>query len=165
MSPTAGLAAWSRALADPQLRDLPYKVETNEQGQLILSPHELRHSLLQSRINDLLRDHLPSGHRSLELAIQTAKGVKVADVAWISDERLAELPEDAEAIPIAPEIVVEVLSGSNTGAEVEGKRRLYFAAGAHEVWTCDSQGRMRFFNPAGEMEASALVPGFPTLAS
>lgn len=47
---------WIRALADPSLRDLPYKVETNEHGQLVLTPHKPRHSLQQGRIAALLRE-------------------------------------------------------------------------------------------------------------
>ena len=64
------LTAWSRALRDPQLRDLPYKVETNEFGQLVLSPHKLQHSRRKMQLGDLLRDlidrqsNVPSNSRS-----------------------------------------------------------------------------------------------------
>jgi Uma2 family endonuclease len=156
------LSAWSRALRDASLRDLPYKVETNEYGQLVLSPQRPRHGAMQARISDLLRDHLgDAGIRAVEYAVQTSKGVKLPDVVWTSEERRRTIPDDAEASPVAPEICIEVLSPGNTPAEIDEKRRLYFERGAHEVWVCDVHGRMRFFTPSGEQPSSELVASFP----
>jgi hypothetical protein len=125
---------WTRALRDPSLRDLPYKVETNEHGQLVLTPHKPRDSLQQGRIAALLRERaaaagLPPGEATTEFAVETSGGIKVPDVVWISAERLASLPEDAETSPVMPEIIVEVLSKTDTQAEMADKRRLYFEAG------------------------------------
>ena len=157
-------AAWSRALRDPSLRDLPYKIETNEYGQLVMSPTRLKHGRYQSRINILLTELAARpGESIVEYAIETAKGVKVPDVVWISEERSAQIPEDAEASHIAPEICIEVLSESNTRGEIEEKRRLYFERGASEVWTCDMQGCIIFYGPEGEIPASDLVPAFSRL--
>ncbi len=157
--------AWQRVLDDPALRNLPYKVETNETGQIILSPHKPRHSHAQTRITDLMRDHATQpGERAVEFAVETRKGVKVPDVIWISEERWEALPEDVEASPFAPEICVEVLSSANTDAEMEAKRRLYFEGGAREVWLCDEGGQMTFY-VAGEekpVARSLLIPGFPS---
>ncbi len=156
------LSAWSRALRDPSLRDLPYKIETNEYGQLVMSPQKPYHGRMQSRIDVLLSTHVDRpGEGAVEFAIETTKGVKLPDVVWISEERLEQVPSDIEASPIAPEICIEVLSRSNTRAEIDEKRRLYFEHGALEVWTCDMEGRMRFFTPTGERPTSELVPSFP----
>ena len=156
--------AWQRVLEDPALRDLPYKVETTETGQIILSPHKPRHSHAQTRITDLLRDHATQpGERAVEFAIETRKGVKVPDVVWISEKSWEALPDDAEASPFAPEICIEVLSSANTDAEMAEKRRLYFKHGAREVWLCDEDGRMTFY-VAGEdkpLARSRLIAGFP----
>lgn len=43
------------------------------------------------------------------------------------------------------------------------KRALYFAAGAKEVWLCDENGEMRFFNAQQQLEQSQLVPAFPLI--
>jgi Uma2 family endonuclease len=154
--------AWSHALRDPSLRDLPYKIETNEYGQLVMSPQKPRHGYMQSRIDELLLEHVDvPGRRAVEFAVETSKGVKVPDVAWISEERWQAIPADAEASPIAADVCIEVLSDSNTGAEIDEKRRLYFQHGALEVWTCDTTGRMRFFDSDGERTASPLAPSFP----
>lgn len=60
-----------------------------------------------------------------------------------------------------PELCVEVLSGSNTDAETTEKYRLYVETGAEDVWTCDADGHLRFFDVDRERAASALVPSFP----
>ena len=155
--------AWHRVLNDPQLRALPYKVETNEHGQIVLSSHKPQHGLLQSRITDLLRDHAPQdGARAVAFAVDTAKGVKVLDVIWIAEDRLARIPDDAEASPVVPDLVVEVLSKSNTESEIAEKRRLYFDEGAREVWTCGPDGTLSFYDADGARDGSALVPSFPS---
>jgi Uma2 family endonuclease len=69
--------------------------------------------------------------------------------------------DEAAAAPIAPEICVEVRSPSNTDAEMDAKRALYFEAGAEEVWICDEDGAMRFYDADGEMDASHRAPAFP----
>jgi len=156
------LSAWSRALRDPSLRDLPYKVETNEHGQLVMAPQRPAHGHAQSVINVLL-DRLigAPGRGAVEFAIDTPKGVKLPDVAWISEERWQRYAKDAEASPIAPEICAEVLSKSNTRAEIDEKKQLYLDCGAVEVWTSGVDGRMRFYDASGELTSSRLVPGFP----
>ena len=157
------ITAWERALGDPSLRDLPYKVETNKQGQIILSPHKLKHARSQFRIGNLLEELAGAGEVLVEAAIETDDGVKVADVAWMSEVRWGSIPEGAAAAPVAPEICVEVLSQTNTAVEMEGKRRLYFERDAQEVWLCDEEGRVTFYvvgEPA-PIERSRLVPAFP----
>ncbi len=156
--------AWQRVLEDPAFRDLPYKVETTETGQIILSPHKPRHSLQQGRVMRLILSHgQDPGETTVEFPIETRKGVKVPDVVWISQARLDTLPDDAEASPFAPEICVEVLSSANTAAQMEEKRRLYFEHGAREVWLCDEDGQMTFYVADDEetVARSSLMPGFP----
>ena len=159
---TPSRLAWRRALSDPALRDLPYRIETNAYGQLVMTPVKRTHSMRAGRIMDLLRELIVEpGVRPLELAIDTPEGVKVPDVVWMSEARAKEQRADAEVVSTAPEICVEVLSDSNTPAEIAEKRVLYLACGAEEVWTCEVDGRMRFFDRAGEMKSSRRVPAFP----
>ena len=67
----------------------------------------------------------------------------------------------ADPYPEAPDIVIEILSLSNTLAEMEEKKELYFARGAREFWVCEEDGLMRFYNNHAQLAASALAPGFP----
>ena len=71
----------------------------------------------------------------------------------------------ANIAEVAPEICVEILSPSNTAGEMTAKRRLYFEAGALEVWICSVDGKMEFYaksNPDGASDASTLCSGFPS---
>lgn len=155
-------ALWRRVLDDPQLQSAPYKVETNVQGQLLLSPHKPKHSFIQVRLTDLLDEYAPeNGERAVELAVETPEGVKVPGVIWMSDERVAQIPDEAEASPVMPELCIEVLSSGNTCAEMEGKVALYLRSGAREVWLVSVDGAVAFYTEGGQVKASALAPSFP----
>ena len=155
--------AWEQVLGDPSLQDLPYKVETNALGQVVLSPRKLKQSFVMAQLARLFGRFVVGGEALIGAAIETGDGVKVVDVAWMSEARWRSMPEDAAAAPVAPEICVEVLSRTNTADEMAKKRWLYFERGAHEVWLCDDGGRMTFYL-AGEPEPvaqSRLAPPFP----
>lgn len=154
---------WDDILADRSLRDLPYKIETNRYHQIIMSPASYWHSDYQLEIAALLRQLLPGGRASVACAIQTAEGVRVANAAWISKAR-REPHRRAVALPIAPEICVEILSPSNCRQEMLQKMTLYYTKGAEEVWLCDAEGRLEFFTAAsapGAVPRSLLCPDFP----
>ena len=103
-----------------------------------------------------------TGRVLTECPNSTADGVKAADVAWASPECIRELGNRV-CFPKSPEICVEVLSPSNTEAEIREKIALYFDAGAGEVWLCAEAGAVSFFGPgtAQLMSASELCPQFP----
>ncbi|MCS3669321.1 hypothetical protein GGP77_003577 [Salinibacter ruber] len=54
---------WNEITADPLLRKLPYKVETNHRGQIVLSPQKNRHTFQQKAIQKTLDDLLSGGGR------------------------------------------------------------------------------------------------------
>lgn len=151
---------WAEACADRSLRDLPYKIELNRWGRLEMSPHRKEHSAFQGRIVKHLHRLLKHGEVLAECAIDTADGVRVADVAWCSEARWASL-SDAPSCSIAPELCVEVLSWSNAAPDIEAKGRLYLAAGAQEFWVCAEDGTLRFYDAGGRIRQSALCPKFP----
>ena len=151
---------WQEVCEHPSLKNLPFKIELDESGRIIMSPVKLYHSVLQGEIAFILRTLLKHGKTLPECAIRTSKGTKVADVAWVSSALWAEIKGEAEA-SIAPEICVEIISTSNTKKEMAEKRQLYFKAGAKEVWMCDEHGELSFFNAKHPLIHSELVPGFP----
>ncbi len=151
---------WQEIVADPILRDLPYKVETNHRGQIVLSPHKNQHSRQQKKIEKRLDSLLQSGEAFQEWAIATSGGTKQADAIWASDERRAEMEKTGDPTTLAPEICVEVMSASNDWDEMEAKIALYRDAGADEVWVVDETGRVHFFADE-ELEQSGRAPDFP----
>ena len=154
-------ARWTEVLKDRSLEDLPAKLETDRLGQVIMSPASADHSEYQSTVMLLLAPMKPDGKVYCECPIATAEGVKVPDVAWISAARRALRKPGQPTFLVAPEVCIEVISPSNSVAELEEKRTLYFQQGAEEVWTCDLNGRIMFFTADGEIECSRLFPMFP----
>jgi Uma2 family endonuclease len=61
--------------------------------------------------------------------------VYLPDVTFIARDRLpgGELPE-AAITPIVPDLCVEIVSRSNSAAEIDSKTADYFAQGVREVW-------------------------------
>ena len=61
--------------------------------------------------------------------------VRLPDVAFISWERIPNRRIPEVPLPdLVPDLAVEILSASNTPAEMARKRREYFAAGVRLVW-------------------------------
>jgi len=151
---------WKQLCTHKSLKDLPFKIELNTQGQIVMTPVKVSHSLLQGKLSGLLYVHLPTGQALVECAVLTPKGTKVADVAWSSLERLETIKDETEC-SIAPEICIEVLSDSNTKTEIEEKIALYIKIGAKEVWICDEEGNITFYQDEGKLLNSRLAPNFP----
>lgn len=109
-------------------------------GELVEVPPPLhRHALIQLRLRDLLlavvRDAgqivTEQGFRALP-----EHEYRIADVAFISRERWARIPPDGY-LAEAPELVIEVLSRSNTASEMLDKEQLCLENGAKEFWVVD----------------------------
>ena len=148
---------WQELISDPFFRDVPYKVELNKFGQILMSPASNRHGILQNKVARQIENQRQIGVIVIECSILTSEGVKVADVAWLSDEFYAEFGEKTP-YPKAPEICVEVKSPANSKAEMEEKIRLYLEKGALEVWIVDELARINFYTHTGKMKTSKLAP-------
>lgn len=133
------LMTWADVPADPTLQNLPYKIELNKDGKIVMSPAGNNYGMHQAEIVTELgaRQH---GKASVEGSVRVDDGaVVVADVVWMSDERMA-LHGAPDPMSVAPEICVEVVSPSNSKAEMVRKVAQYLRAGAHEVWVVDIEG-------------------------
>jgi Uma2 family endonuclease len=155
---------WKELCNDPVFRNHDFRVETDRFGQAIVmsTPPTFEHGGYQCSIGTMLRQHLPAGFAVTECPVSTSEGVKAADVIWISSARKRKALRDG-LLETAPEICVEVLSPSNTREEMIEKKRLYFEAGAKEVWFCDLSGKMHFYvlSAPDQPSASVLCPKFP----
>ncbi|MCK6623297.1 MAG: Uma2 family endonuclease [Calditrichaceae bacterium] len=151
---------WQEVCDNPLLKDLPFKIELNEWGQIVMTPASNKHGHYQSNIIRYLGQEISTGDLIAECSVQTPEGVKVADVVWLSDQFLKAHGYHTPYMQ-APELCIEILSPSNTNEEMQHKMQLYFTAGAKEVWLCDESGQLRFFDPGGELERSRLFPNFP----
>jgi len=147
---------WSEVLADPTLRGLPYKIELNEYGKILMTPVSNRGGNVQVEIALRLSRIDLGGEVIAGCSIDTAKGVKVADVAWCSpgfiDRHGLETPCSQ-----APDICVEIVSLASSEWEMAEKRRLYFEQGAKEVWIVSEEDEIRVFGWEGLLPGSRLA--------
>ena len=161
MSDAPHWLTWEELCADPSLQDLPYRIELNGSNQIVMSPLHFKHGRYQGKIIKLLDQLLPTGDASVEAAISTSDNMKVPDVIWAPHEFFRQ-HADAFALPVAPDICIEVLSPTNRTLEIDQKCQLYFESGAKEVWICGLKGEMKFYLPSGQAESSVLCPDFPS---
>ncbi len=101
-------------------------------------------------------NQLPKGKVIAEYSIQTPEGVKVADVAWAS-EGFINIYAYETPYPKAPEIYIEIVSPSNSKAEITEKVNIYLAKGAEEVWIIYDDHRILTFSHIGEIEKSSIA--------
>ncbi len=139
----------------------------------------LNHGRLQRAFGDVLhrwaREHCPGAVATeWDVRVQPPGDVPrplVPDVAYVRSARLRALaPELRQIPPIAPDIVVEILSPGDRTADVEHKRDVYLAAGSalviivdprtQTVHTYESDGTERTFTATDTLIAAP----FPDLA-
>jgi len=157
------LQRWQEILNDPELDRYndDYRIETDAEGRIVVSPRPRNsHNRKAFVIAQILERHL-GGYASTESRILTDDGVKAADAVWCHPERWDEI-HNQDVFVTAPEICVEVLSPRNTRSEIDYKRALYFNAGAREVWICERNNKIAFFDPEGLLKESVICPEFPS---
>lgn len=90
-----------------------------------------------------------------EVGIYTTRNpdtVRGADVAFISNERLAQV-QSHSYLDVAPELIVEVLSPDDSWSEVNEKLEEYFAVGVKMVWVADPRRQQVYvYHSLTEME-------------
>ena len=147
---------WAEVVDNPLLQDLPFKIELNKWGKILMSPASNNHGRLQFKIGNIIHSAKHNGEIIMECSVNTPMGVKVADVAWASDEFIAQ---NGFSTPyeVAPEICVEVISSSNSKKEMNEKIKLYLNQGAKEVWLCNQEGEISYYSQSGRLEQSLEI--------
>ena len=152
---------WLDVIQNPILKDLPFKIELNKFGKLLMSPASNDHGRVQSRLAAMLLNNLPKGEVITECSIQTSDGVKVADVAWLSEAFVSEFGF-ITPYPKAPEICIEIVSPSNSKIEIQEKIDLYLAKGAKEVWVAYALDNIDIYTCMGIVDQSDIVTAIGT---
>jgi Uma2 family endonuclease len=100
--------------------------------------------------------------------------LRLPDVCFVTWARLLETDAHKKKVaPFGPDLAVEVLSEDNTQAEMDRKRREFFAAGTRLVWVIDPKTRTAivYDDPArpnhatavsetGTLDGGTVLPGF-----
>ncbi len=140
---------WQEVIENPFLQNLPFKIELNKWGKILMSPASNNHGRWQFEVGTLIKQKKQSGTIITECSIKIPDGVKVADVAWLSDE-FVEKYGFITPYDIAPEICVEIVSPSDSKEEMEEKIKLYLNQGAKEVWLCNQEGEISYYFHEGD---------------
>lgn len=136
-------AAEPLLLTVEQYRQLPDREDVLQElhwGQVVtLTRPKMRHSRLQYRLVELLR--AKAGVKGIVAAEVPFRALpeydlRAADAAFVSQARWDAADAD-DNLHGSPELVIEVLSPSNTKAEIREKAALYLSTGAEEFWVVD----------------------------
>jgi Uma2 family endonuclease len=127
--------------------------------------------LILTRLNVFLETHDLGLALGADGVLQVLPGVvRIPDVSFISWQRLPSAALPRRPIPtLVPDLAVEVLSESNTAAEMEAKLHLYFQAGVRLVWYIDPATRsarvytsptaMQQIAAHGSLDGGVVLPG------
>ena len=145
-------------------------------GVLVEKAVGSKESLLAGLIVQLLWNHLDKDDLGVVLPgdgpVRLKLGlVRIPDVSFIPWSRMpgGVFPDDPIA-PVVPTLAIEVLSESNTKAEMARKLRDYFDAGVRLVWFIEptteaatvytSLTKARQIDAEGTLEGGKVLPGF-----
>ena len=106
-----------------------------------LTRPKMRHAKLQSHLTRLLRplaEHIGVVETEVAFRALPEYELRGADVAFVSKERW-DATDDDDNLHGSPELVIEILSPSNTKAEIHEKAVLCLSTGAFEFWVLDAK--------------------------
>jgi Uma2 family endonuclease len=153
------------------------------EGRIIETPPPKdRHGAVENNfsffITMFVRQHKLGSVRVGESGVLIRRGpdtVRGMDVAFISTERLAKRKTVEGYLEIAPDLIVEILSPSDSWNAVMKKLREYFEIGVLLVWIADTDANMiyvyrsptnvREFKEGDELPGDDVLPGFSVQVS
>ena len=119
--------------------DLPENYELHNGEPVETSQPEVNHRFRQNRILHLLEKAFPGANVVIEytFVVESTNDKRSADVGMTTRERAREAKARG-ALVGSPELVVEVMSPSNTHPRLRAYRRLCFESGTLAFWTVAS---------------------------
>ena len=145
-------------------------------GELVDMDGKPRHGVVTGEIYFLLRGHIGYNNLRFDIGVNTGFQMdpftlRFPDVHVTSWERMVGYDEDAPGWPaFAPDVAIEVVSASNTPAELVRKAEEYFANGTRAMWIADPGPRTvvvrrpgvedEVFGPEDTLTGEPEIPGF-----
>ena len=112
-------------------------------GELVeVPPPKFDHRVIQDHLVELLKPIAEGGYVGVEFGFRALPEgeYRTADVVYVSAERYAAA-KGSSYFQGAPEMVIEILSPSNTKAEMRERAALCLANGCLEFWVLDGGKR------------------------
>jgi Uma2 family endonuclease len=136
--------------------------------------HESRVGSLLSRFLDTFAEEHDLGFTfGADGMIRVEPGqVRMPDVSFVLWSHFPDrvLPVGEQILDLVPDLAIEVLSPSNTKAEMERKRREYFLGGCKLVWEIDpikktarvytAPDESKLIRESGKLTGGEVLPGF-----
>ena len=136
-----------------------------------------RHGWIASRLNRLLGNHVDAKNLGTIFAAETGflistdpDTVRAPDVAFVHRQRMKELDNLDGYLPLAPDLVGEVVSPNDSTSEVEAKSQMWLAAGVKMVLVVDpinksvrvyrTPSKIDVFQQGDTIDASDVVEGW-----
>ena len=142
-------------------------------GELMDMDGAPRHGNIAAEIAWIFKTHVKNAALPLEVGVSTGfqmspHTLRFPDVHVTTWERMAAYDADAGGFPhFAPDVAIEVVSPSNTPAEMDRKTAEYFANGARAVWIADPGPRTVAIRRPGRPEqvyrGDAMLYGDPEI--
>ena len=153
-----------------------YRIELNAQGEIeIMPPTGMRTGRRNARLIRLLEDW--SERDGTGAVFDSSTGFRLPDgatrspdVSWVRRERLMQLsPQQRDGFaPLAPDFVIELLSGSDSLGVAQTKMEEYRRNGVRLGWLIDPEARRvhvyRPSRPVEVLDGPDQVRGDPELA-
>ena len=122
-----------------------------------MTPTGFEHGDFEGRLSELLRRHLKDkGYVAVgEIGIlinKTPLKIRAADVVYISKEKTPEMPKGILEIP--PDLIIEIISESNTAWEMTDKVKDYLSIGVERIILIDPLTQTVTLHQKGKREAS-----------
>ena len=139
MSTAAALTTVAEFLRLPDPKAGHYELHHGE--VILMPPPKWRHTRIQKQLEKLLQQAIgDSGTVIMEMPFQPSPEHEVwqADVAVLPLERAKRIGGD-EYLQGAPDLVVEVLSPSNTAQEINDKIAVCLESGCASFWVVDDK--------------------------
>ncbi len=111
---------------------------------IMMSPAGSEHGWIAERMSRRLGDHVEKQQPGRTYAAETGfrisinpDTVRAPDAAFVSDARLKRVEPTSGYLPLAPDLLVEVVSPNDTSSEVEAKAQHWISAGTAIVLVAD----------------------------
>ena len=174
---TSPTKVWTEA----ELQALPdegYRHEVVD-GELVISPkNNFFHERICMRLSMALNNFVNLARLGVVMGSSAGfwmhnRNCRAPDISFIPVARLQRLdfkPTSRKFFPAAPDLAVEILSRSNTRAEIDERLKDFFASGTQIAWlidpedesveVCHSLTARRLIGSGGFLEGENLLPGF-----
>jgi Uma2 family endonuclease len=170
-----------RAWTEADLQALPDNGYIHElvDGELVMSPknsfeHENLCSRLFLELASFNRIHRLGAVLGSNLGCwMNNRNCRAPDISFVSKARLQRLgfrPSTRKFLPGAPDLAVEIVSPSNSRAEIDGRLKDFFASGCQLAWivhpedefveVCRAPTDRKILGAGAEFDGEGLLPGF-----